>query len=192
MIKVSLCYSNKSGSEFASCSINDVDLPDAMLDAPSDLAEAIKIVYQRCVDAVNARLGVSAAAPAAPAPSPPAATPPAAPSTLPLDPRHVGAVPPAPPSTPPPVAPPSGDRKTYYGDRKGRGQDGLPTTGPQLGGWAKKRDALPWFEAFAAANNLPKLCSQWSDEWAQYAFAEYGKACLPPVSSTTGNGRPPF
>jgi hypothetical protein len=97
-----------------------------------------------------------------------------------------------PPSTPAPVvAPPANGRPTFYGG-KGRGQDGPPTTGAQLGGFAKRTGCLPWFEAFAAEHKLPKLCSQWSDDWAKYAHGQYLAACIPAVPSTNGAGPPPY
>jgi hypothetical protein len=190
MLTVSVCYSNRAGQEFASCTLGGVELGIELLDQPAVLAAAIRRAYDRCHEAVDAQLAAAATVPAA------ATTASAPAAELPLDRRHLGSPPHAasPTTLPPAVTSQPGARPHYGagGQGKGRGQDGPPSTGPQLGGWAKKRDALPWFEAFGLANNLPKLCSQWSDEWAQYAFAEYGKACVPPVPSTNGHGRPPY
>jgi hypothetical protein len=44
-----------------------------------------------------------------------------------------------------------------------------------LYGWAKDRDAVRWFQAFASKQNPPlsKILSTWSDEWAVFAHKQY-------------------
>ncbi|MFI5458977.1 MAG: hypothetical protein ACHRXM_26410 [Isosphaerales bacterium] len=175
MLTVSVCYSNRSGQEFASCTLGGVELGPELLDQPAVLAAAIKTAYARCVDAVNTQLGGPAATD-----KPPAVSPVQAPAVKPA------------PSTPPPVTPPPTGNQHYYGDRRpaGRGTDGPPTTGPQLGGWAKKLGAIPWFEDLGRKQvpALPKLLSEWPSEWAVWAYAQYQAACIPPVSVPVTNG----
>jgi hypothetical protein len=176
MLTVSVCYSNRSGQEFASCTLGGVELDSALLDQPVVFTAAVKRAYDRCVDAVNAQLGTTAPAAAdAPAVNPAQArvnqpTPAPANPTL-----------PASTLVAPPVAQLPPGKKTYYDN------DSPPTTGATLGGFAKRKGCLPWFEAFAAANNLPKLCSSWSDQWAQYGFSQWQAAHVPPVVAN-GNG----
>jgi hypothetical protein len=182
MIRFSVCYSNKSGQEFASCGLSEIELDHAMLDNPTALRDKIAGAYQVCEDMVNAQLGTAAVA------------------TLPLNPAvaRVNQEPPAaapstppPPSMPPAVGPPA-NGTTFYGNN-----DGPPKTGKQLGGWAKREGCLPWFERFAAAQKpspLPKLCSQWTDQWAVYAHGQYMATLqpAPAVPSTNGNGHPSY
>ena len=54
MIKVSLCYSNKSGQEFASCGLSDIELDASLLDNPTALRDKIAVSYQLCEEMVNA------------------------------------------------------------------------------------------------------------------------------------------
>jgi hypothetical protein len=74
MIKVSVCYSDKSGSEFASCSVSDLEFHVAILDDPAAFRDQVRVAYDRCVDAVECQLrGESApirreSAPSAPSP----------------------------------------------------------------------------------------------------------------------------
>jgi hypothetical protein len=178
MIKVSLCYSRKEGPEFASCSINDVELDAALLDKPEVFAAAVKTAYTRCVEAVDTQL--VGEAPSSPAP--------------PVNPAIVRAnqpppAPAAPPAPMPPAVPPPTNGTTYYGNSQ------PPKTGKQLGGWAKTNGCLAWFRSFGAAQKpspLPELCSAWSNEWAVYAYTQYMAAqqtpnAPPPV---TTNGAP--
>jgi len=53
MIKVSVCYSSKSGSDFASCSIDGLEFHVAILDDPSAFRDQVRIAYERCVDVVQ-------------------------------------------------------------------------------------------------------------------------------------------
>ncbi|MFI5458967.1 MAG: hypothetical protein ACHRXM_26360 [Isosphaerales bacterium] len=122
MIRVSVCYSNKSGQEFASCGLSDIEIDHSMLDNPTALRDKIAATYDLCEQMVNAQLGVTA--PVVPAVNPAVARvnqPPPAPAN-PAPPAST-MTPPPPVSTPPAVSPaPNG--RTYYG---GRGQDGPPT-----------------------------------------------------------------
>jgi hypothetical protein len=186
-IKISVSYNRRENSEFASCSINDVELEASVLDRPDVFAAAVKTAYARCVEAVDRQLiGHAAQPPAPPAAVNPAVArasqPPPPPATLPLDPRHATAPAPPPPAPlPPAVAPPLPGSSTYYGN------NGIPKNGKQLGGWAKTNGCLPWFEAFGAAQKpspLPKLCSQWNDQWAVYAYGQYMAA--QPAPATNG------
>jgi hypothetical protein len=195
MSKITVSFSDKvtvdGRAPWAACSI-ERDVDDELLERPALVAEFVRQMYSQAESAVNLQL--SRALPTARVANSPLDRPRIAPMTqaevdapaATAPPRPAASTPPAPPSTPPVVAPPNG--KTY----SGRGQDGPPTTGAQLGGWAKRTGCLPWFASFGQTNNLPKLCSQWSDEWAQYAFSAYGKACIPPaVPSSNGSGPPP-
>jgi hypothetical protein len=180
MITVSVCYSNRVGQEFASCTLGGVELGAEILDAPEALATAIRRAYDRCRDAVDTQLGSQAVAIAA---APPAA---AAKPALPTP-------PPSPPA-PPAVGQPNNGR-TFYGKGNGRGQDGPPTTGRQLGAVAKKRGALGFFEALGAAQNppLPRFLGDWPDDMACWAWTVYQASCIPPqAAQPAANGNPAY
>jgi hypothetical protein len=178
MLTISVCYSNRSGQEFASCTLGGVELGAELLDQPAVLASAIRRAYDRCREAVDAQL--TAAAP---------------PAELALDRRlaelAATAVPaPAPPS-PPAVAPAPNGRTFYHGGNgNGKGKDGPPTTGRQLGAVAKKLGALGFFEALGAAQNppLPRFLGDWPDNMACWAWTAYQAACIPPQAVPSTNG----
>jgi hypothetical protein len=189
-IKVSVCYNRRDGSEFASASIADVELDASLLDQPTIFALAVKTAYQRCREAVDTQLiGHQAAAetPAVQAPGPPrpaaVPTPPAAVATPP---------PPTAPTQPPAVAPAPNGASTYYANRKQRNQDGPPTTGPQLGGVAKRLGALGFFQALGAAQTppLPKYIGDWEDNVACWAWTVYQAAQIPPQGVANGVAAP--
>jgi hypothetical protein len=72
MIRVSVCYSDKSGSEFASCSIDGLEFHVAILDDPAAFRDQVRTAYDRCVDVVETQLrGESAPIRPEPAPSAP-------------------------------------------------------------------------------------------------------------------------
>jgi hypothetical protein len=60
MIKVSVCYSNKHGSEFASCSVADMEFHPVILDDPHGFTNEVLKAYHRCQSAVEAQLEVDA------------------------------------------------------------------------------------------------------------------------------------
>ncbi len=101
------------------------------------------------------------------------------------------------PALPAPVSPSpnSGASRRYYDNRResARSNDGPPTSGKTLFGWAKDHDCVAWFTALSKAQKppLPRLLSDVSDEWAVWLFAQYEAACAatPPPPSTNGNGR---
>jgi hypothetical protein len=160
MITVGVCYSNRVGQEFASCTLGGVELGAELLDQPAVLAIAIRRAYDRCREAVDAQPGSQTVADA------PAAVKPA--------------LPPSPPA-PPTVGQPNRGR-TSYGKGNGRGQDAPPTTGRQLGAVAKKRGALGFFEALGAAQDppLPRFLGDRPDDVACWAWAVYQASCIPP------------
>jgi hypothetical protein len=133
VITISVCYSNRSGQEFASCTLGGVELGAELLDQPAVLALAIQRAYDRCREAVDTQLG-SQAVPDAPAAVNPVQArgnqPPPAPAAL-----------PSPPSPPSPVAPSTGN---------GRQKEGPPANARELGGWAKARGLTKWSATLAA------------------------------------------
>jgi hypothetical protein len=184
MITVSVCYSNRSGQEFASCTLGGVELGAEILESPEVLAAAIRRAYDRCREAVDTQLGSQAVADA-----PASVNPVQAPTAKPVLPTP----PPSPPA-PPAVGQPNNGR-TFYGKGNGRGQDGPPTTGRQLGAVAKKLGALGFFEALGAAQNppLPRFLGDWPDNMACWAWTVYQASCIPPQAALpAANGKPAY
>jgi hypothetical protein len=178
MIRVSVCYSNKQGSEFASCGLSDIEIDHAMLDNPTALRDKIAASYQVCEAMVNAQLGTPATPPLAVNPAVARVNqPPPAPVVM-----------PAPLSTPPAVSSPQNGR-TFY---DGRGQNGHPTTGRQLRQWATKNGSLAFFEDFASKQQpaLPRYFGDWPDAWAVHAHATWLAACIPPAVAATNGVAP--
>jgi hypothetical protein len=169
MIKVSVCYSSRSGGEFASCTIADLELHAGILENGDVFRAAVQTAYDRCVDVVQTQL--RGQPDASPAPDPVAVVAAAAPS-----PPRPAAVAPAPPVVP--LVPPTNGR-TYYGN----GSSAAPKTGKQLYAFAKDNGCVPWFNALGKkqAVPLPKLLSEWTDEWAVWAHEQYqGVFAYPP------------
>jgi hypothetical protein len=205
MIKLSVTCSKKDrNGTFASVGVSDFEVEQSVVDDAPALQAAVRYLQAAATQAVDAYLKSQAVASHDPSgarsaerayaaaeqkayaqaeglPLPPAAPTqprPATPSAP--SPPPVASAPPA--STPPPVAP-AANGKTYYGSA--RAKDGPPTSAKQLGGWAKKTNALPWFEDFGRKQDppLPRLLSEWSDDWAVFAYQQYLAACIPPVAN---------
>jgi hypothetical protein len=129
MLTVSVCYSSRSGPDFASCTLGGVELGAELLDQPAVLAAAIRKAYDRCREAVGIELAgrQAAALPVAPVVPPPGPAPAAEPVHY-YDDRRPADRPPVQPAAPPPAANGNG-----YGPVK---------TGKQLGGWLNGDGAL--------------------------------------------------
>jgi hypothetical protein len=74
VLKIACAYSRKEGSEWASCTVDGVELDPAVLDDPIAFRDRVRAAYERCVDVVDVQLGGPApvaprkpATPAAPA-----------------------------------------------------------------------------------------------------------------------------
>ena len=180
MITISVCYSNRAGQEFASCTLGGVELGAELLDQPAVLALAIQRAYDRCREAVDTQLGSQTVADAPAAVNPVQARdpsgarqPPPAPAAL-----------PSPPSPPSPVAPSNGN---------GRQKEGPPANARELGGWAKARGLTKFFSDLGRANNRRGLINEWDDAFASWAYEQYlATPAAPAVPTPSTNGRPPY
>jgi hypothetical protein len=182
MLKIAVCYSRKESAEFASCSIGDLELDAALLDQPTAFTAAVRRAYDRAVECVDLQLGGPPAPPAAPVVVNPAVA-------------RATAPPPAPSAPSAPTATPAPNGRTYYQKGNGRGQDGPPVTGAQLGAVAKKLGAIPFFQAIGQQQNppLPKFLGDWPDNMACWAWTVYQASCVPPQAvapPVPANGAP--
>jgi hypothetical protein len=175
MITISVCYSNRSGQEFASCTLGGVELGAELLDQPAVLAAAIQRAYDRCREAVATQLQTQAVADKPPAVNPVQAP---APAAIPALPRSGASTPSAPPAA----------------SRNGQSNDGPPTTARQLGGWAKARGLTQWFSGLGRANNRRGLINEWDDAFALWAYEQWLATQAAPAAPAvpSSNGRVPY
>jgi hypothetical protein len=155
MIKVSVCYSNKSGQEFASCGLSDIELDHALLDDPTALRDRVAAAYQVCEDMVHAQLGTASVA------------------------GSVALAGPLPPPTRRPVPPPPAPALPLDTRHKDGTAGSQPTTGKQLWGWIQDHkdqypDAMAWMLRTAKASRWPAKITDWSPEEVGAAWDTYG------------------
>ena len=169
---------------WASCSI-ELELDDVLLNAPGLLHERIRQTYAMCETAVLEQLERNTPEPVDEGRhgSPVVdrmnqAPPPAARPALPA------------PATPPPNG---HSARNYYANRRdaGRSNEGPPTTGKALYGWARDNDCVAWFTKFGKAQvpPLPHLVSDFPDDWAAYAYENYLAAVAAAPAAPSTNGR---
>ena len=171
------------GSNGASFTV-ELDVTDEMVDNPQYLLERGRAAYALAEAMVAEQLVRSTPrpkiapmtqaeldAPEAVNPAVARATQP--PPSLPLDPRHAA---PAPLPAPPP--------------NNGRTKEGPPENARQLAGWAKKHGLIKWFSDLGRRQNPPLsgLLSEWSDEWAVWAYQTWLASQPAPALPSNGNG----
>jgi hypothetical protein len=91
-------------------------------------------------------------------------------------------------TAPPPARAAMPARQTANG--KGGKAFGPPTTGKQLGGFAKTRGVTRWFIALGARQDppLPSMISEWPDAWAVWAWDTW-QATQPKPTAANGVGQ---
>ena len=158
MIKISVCYSRKEHTEFASCSIGDIEIDAALLDSPPALVARIRTAYERCIEAVDTQLG-----------GPPAAesVPPAIAARMATARRR-----------------PHRQRRRQRGTAKSaRRKDPRPT--PANSADSRSRGLTKWFSDLGRQHDRSGLIYEWDDTFAKWAYDQWlSQASAAPTNGT--------